>query len=175
MFTKLFNLFIAIFLILTSLSFAQSNRWSIALKSSYFGDQSKISNQLTAIDNPISLGIQLQFFPAANLALQYSVETMSGKTQKPEGKELNVQSSFALLAYPIKFRRFRPFLTQGLVWGRQNNNGEAASRSNVYYEFGLGTEFILSGNLFSSMATKLYSDGLNYHGLSTSVSFGYRF
>jgi len=175
MFTKLFNLFIAIFLIFTSMSFAQSNRWSIALKSSYFGDQSQISNQITAIDNPISFGMQLQFFPGENLAFQYSVETMSGKTQKPKGNELNVQSSFAFVAYPIEFWRFRPYLTQGLVWGRQNNNGVAASKSSVYYEFGIGTEFILSGNLFSSMATKLYSDGLNYHGLSTSLSFGYRF
>ncbi|RMD99772.1 MAG: hypothetical protein D6814_04985 [Calditrichaeota bacterium] len=175
MFSRLFKLFIVMFLLAASVSFAQSSRWSIAVKSSYFGDQPQLSTQITAIDNPISFGMQLQFFPSENLALQYSVETMHGKTQKPEGKELNVQSSLAVVAYPIEMWRFRPYLTQGLVWGLQNNNSEATSRSSVYYEFGLGTEFILSGNLFSSFATKLYSDGLNYHGLSTSLSFGYRF
>ncbi len=173
MFTRVPILFIVLCFVLTSLSFAQNSRWSLALKSSYFGDQS--SSKVTAIDNPISFGMQLQFFPAENLAVQYSIESLSGKTQKPEGKELNVQSSIALLAYPVKFWRFRPYLIQGLVWGRRNNNSELSARSSMYYEFGLGTEFVLFGNLFSSTATKLYSDGLNYHGVSTSLSFGYRF
>ena len=174
MFTKLFNWFVAIFFIFTSLSYAQNNSWSIALKSSYFGDQARNLHQITAIDNPISMGIQLQFFPRADLALQYSVENMSGKTQEPNGNELNVQSSLALVAYPMEFRRFRPYFVQGVLWGRQNNNGEAVSRGSLYFEFGLGTEFALSGNLFSSLSTKMYTNGWNYHGWSTSLSFGYR-
>jgi len=175
MFTKLFSLFVAMFFIFTGLLYAQNNSWSIAVKSSYFGDQSRNLHQVTAIDKPISLGMQLQFFLRTNLALQYSVENMSGKTQEPPGDELNVQSAFAIVAYPVEFGILRPYFLQGILWGRHRNNSEIESNNKIYFNFGIGTELVLSGNLFSSVAAKLYSDGLFYHGWATSVSFGYRF
>jgi len=174
MFTKRFSLFAAMFFILTSLSYAQSNKWSIAFMSSYFGDQARSSYQVTAIDKPVSLGIQLQYFLRGDLALQYSAESMNGKTHGSAGDELNVQSALALVAYPIEFGRFRPYLMQSFMWGKQSNTIAAATKTSLYYEFGLGTEFVLAGNMFTSIAAKLYSDGRNYHGWSTSITFGYR-
>ncbi|MDQ7065469.1 MAG: hypothetical protein Q9P90_14625 [candidate division KSB1 bacterium] len=174
MFAKRFALIAAMVFIFAGLSHAQNSRWSLALKSSYFGDQSRNAHQLTAINKPISLGFQLQFYLRPDLALRYSAESLSGKTQTPPGNELNVQSSVAFVAYPIEFWMLRPYLIQGLLWKRHNNSSGTASNGNVYYEIGFGTEFVLSRKLFSSLAAKMYTDGRIYHGWSTSLSFGYR-
>ncbi len=175
MFTQRFNLFVALFFLFTSSSFAQGNsRWSVGFKSSYFGDQSRQAYQITGIDMPISLGLQMQVFLRNDLALQYSAENMNGKTNESLGEELNVQSSFAIVAYPFKFWKFRPYLTQGILWRQRNSNREAVSKNNFYYEIGFGTEFTVSGNFYNSIAAKLYSDGGNYHGWSTSYSIGFR-
>ncbi len=174
MFTKFFHLFVALFFIFGSWVSAQDHSWSIALKSSYFGDQSRNSQQVTAIDKPISLGVELQYFLKNDVALQFSVENMSGKTQNPPGDELNVQSSLALVAYPVAFGILRPYLMQGILWGRNLNSNAAKSKNKIYFDFGLGTEIFLTGNVFSSFAVKSYSSGIVYHGWATSVSFGFR-
>ena len=175
MFTKFFNLFITVFLLLASFTFAQDNKWSVALISSYFGDQAGNLNQITAIDKPISLVLQLQYLMRSGVALKYSVESLNGATKNAGGNELNVQSSFAIVGYPFEVWRFRPFLVQGVLWGQQNNNLEAKSKSSLYYELGIGTEFALSEKVFNSLAAKLYSNGWNYHGWSTALSLGFRF
>ncbi len=173
MFTKS-SIIITIVLVFTSGVYAQGNRWSFALTSSYFGDQSRIVHQVTAIDKPISLGMQLQYFMQPDFALQFSIENMSGKTLNPPGDELNVQSSLALMAYPFDFGFLRPYLLQGIIWGRDLNNNQITSRNNIYFDFGLGAEFLLTRNMFSSVAVKLYTDGGFYHGWGTSLSVGYR-
>ena len=161
---------------------AQSDgRWRVALTSSYFGDQARPSHLTTTIRHlpavghgPISFGLQWQFFLRSDLALQYVAESLHGKTERLPGDELNVQSALSLVAYPLEFWRLRPFFQQGILWKWHRNAEAPDSKSRIYYEFGIGTELTLSRNWFSSLGAKLYSDGLNYHGWSTTFSFGYR-
>lgn len=175
MFTRIFNISIAVVLFLAGFAFAQNTKWSMAFMSSYFGDQAGNLYQVTAINKPISMGFQLQYFINSDLALKHSVETLNGEVKNDGSNELNVQSSLAIVGYPFEVWRFRPFLTQGILWIQQNNSLEGDSKGGFYYEFGLGTEFALSSRLFNSITTKLYSNGWNYHGWATSVSFGFRF
>ncbi len=175
MFTKLFHQSIAVLFLLAGFAFAQDNKWSVSFISSYFGDQTGNLYQVTAINNPISLGFQLQYFMRSDLGLKYAVESLYGETTNPNGNEFNVQSSFAIVGYPFKMWRFRPFLAQGVLWVQQNNNIESKSKRRFYYEFGIGTELALSAKLFNSFTAKLYTNGWNYHGWSTALSLGFRF
>jgi len=101
MFTRL-NLSIVLVLLFVSLPLAQHNNWSIAFMSSYFGDQAGNLHQVTAINKPISMGFQLQYFIRGDLALKHSVETLNGKVENAQGNELNVQSSLAIVGYPFQ-------------------------------------------------------------------------
>jgi hypothetical protein len=86
--TKLINLLIIVLVIITGITYAeQPSRWSIALKSSYFGDQSNSSHRLTAVEDPLSVGFQLRYFPIHDIALQYADECLNGKTKENTGDE----------------------------------------------------------------------------------------
>ncbi len=173
--TKRINLLIIILVILTSMTYAeQPNRWSIGLKASYFGDQSNSSHRLTAVEDPLSIGFQLRYFPRHDMALQFADECLNGKTRENKGDELNVQASLSALFFPVQFERFSPYLTYGLVWVQHNTNTETKSNNDINFQIGIGSDFSMVGNIFHSAEVKLYTDGWNYQGWGTSFSFGYR-
>ncbi len=175
MFKRISYLTVILLVVFTSMSFAQSTNLSIALKSSYFGDQSNDSHRLTAIDDPLSIGFQLRYFPRSNFALQFSAESLNGKTREKIGEELNVQASLSALVYPIHVGKISPYLTYGLIWVQHNNSNENKSNSEVNFQTGIGTDIAVLGNLIYSVDAKIYSDGLNYLGWGTSFSIGYKF
>jgi hypothetical protein len=172
---KLINRTIVLLVILTSITYAQqSSRWSIAVKSSYFGDQSNSSHRLTAVDDPLSVGFQLRYFPKHDIALQFADECLNGKTKENTDEELNVQASFSALFFPIQVGRFSPYIIYGLVWVRHNSNTETKSTNDINIQFGFGSDFSVSANIFFSAEVKTYTDGWNYQGWGTSFSIGYR-
>jgi opacity protein-like surface antigen len=173
--TKLINLLIIVLVILTNITYAeQSSHWSIALKSSYFGDQSNSSHRLTAVDDPLSVGFQLRYFPRHDIALQFADECLNGKTKENTGEELNVQASLSTLFFPIQFGRLSPYIIYGLVWVQHNNNAEIKSNNDFSFQFGIGSDFSVVGNILFSAEVKTYTDGWNYQGWGTSFGIGYR-
>jgi opacity protein-like surface antigen len=173
--TRLINSVIIVLVILTGMTYAeQASRWSIAFKSSYFGDQSNSSNRLTAVEDPLSLGFQLRYFPRQDIALQFADECLNGTTRENKGDELNLQVSLSALFFPIQFERLSPYLIYGLVWIQHNNNTETKSNNDFKFQFGIGSDFSLTGNIFYSAEVKTYTNGWNYQGWGTSFSIGYR-
>ena len=175
MLTKLFNLTVVLLVVFSSMSFAQNGKWSIALKSSYFGDQSDESYRMTSIDDPFSKGFQVRYFLRPDFALQFVTENQNGKIRKKTGEELNVQSSLSLLIYPSKVWKFSPYVTYGWIWVQSNKNNESKSNSKLNFHSGIGTDITLLGNLICSAEAKIYSDGWNYLGWGPSFGFGYKF
>ena len=174
MLRKLFSLTIVAMFIFTAQSFAQNN-WSIALKSSYFGDQTNTANRVTAIENPLSVGMQLQYHATENFALQYSVESLNGRTRENVGDELNVQSSLSAVVYPFHIGRFSPYVIQGFNWVQRMDNSVTNTSSSFNIQMGFGTEFAISNKLFYNMMAKMYSDAGVYEGWGTSFGLGYAF
>jgi outer membrane protein W len=173
--TKLINLLIIVLVILTSMTYAQqSNRWNIALKTSYLGDQSNSLHRLTAIEDPVSLGFQLRYFPRQEIALQFSNEYLNGKTRNNKGDELNIQASLSALFYPIQFERLSPYLIYGLVWNQHNSNSELKSDSDLNFQFGIGSDISITRSIFYSVNVKSYTNGWNFQGWGSSFSIGYR-
>ena len=175
MLTKLFNLTVVLLVVFSSMSFAQNGKWSIALKSSYFGDQSDESYRMTSIKDSFSKGFQVRYFPRPDFALQFVTENENGKIREKTGEELNVQTSLSALIYPTKVWKFSPYFIQGLIWVQSNRSNEAKSNSKLNFHSGIGTDIALLGNLICSTEAKIYSDGLNYLGWGPSFGLGYKF
>ncbi len=175
MLTKSFNLTVVLLVVFSSMSFAQDGKWSVALKSSYFGDQSDESHCMTSIDDPFSKGFQVRYSPRPDFALQFVTESLNGKTREKTGEELNIQASLSTLVYPIKVWKFSPYITYGLIWVQSNRNDESKSNSELNFQTGIGTDITLLGNLICSAEAKIYSDGLNYLGWGPSFGLGYKF
>ncbi len=158
-----------------SLAPAQSGRIQVAMKSSTWGAQASSASRLTSIDRPLSWGVQLRYFPKSDWALQYSLETLNGASSIQAGDELNIQSSFALIGYPVKFGRLSPYVIQAVTWTQRYNAGEPQTRNKVSFQLGAGADFALIGNVVLSADAKMYSNGWQFQGWGMSFSFGYLF
>jgi len=154
---------------------AQSGRIQVAMKSSTWGAQASSASRLTSIDRPLSWGVQLRYFPKSDWALQYSLETLNGKSSIRAGDELNIQSSFALIGYPVKFGRLSPYVIQGVAWTQRYNADMPQTRNKLSFLLGLGADFAVIGNAVFSADTKMYSNGWQFQGWGMSFSFGYLF
>ncbi len=175
MFAKFLNFTLILCFALASLAVAQSGHLQVAMKSSTWGAQASSASQLTSIDRPLSWGVQLRYFPRSDWALQYSLETLTGKSNSPAGNELNIQSSFALLGYPAKFGRLSPYVIQGVNWMQRYNADAPQTRNKLSFQFGAGVDFAIIGNAVFSSNAKIYSNGWQFQGWGMSFSFGYLF
>lgn len=175
MLAKFLNFTLILCFASASLAVAQSRHLQVAMKSSTWGAQASSASQLTSIDRPLSWGVQLRYFPGTDWALQYSVETLNGKSNSPAGDELNIQSSFALLGYPVKFGWVSPYVIQGVTWIQRYNSDVLQTRNKLSFEFGVGVDFAIIGNAVFSSDAKIYSNGWLFQGWGMSFSFGYLF
>jgi hypothetical protein len=78
------------------------------------------------------------------------------------------------LLFPIQFERLSPYVIYGLVWVQHNNNTETKSNNDFHFQYGIGSDLSVTGNIFFSAEAKIYTDGWNYQGWGTSFSIGYR-
>jgi hypothetical protein len=146
----------------------------MALGSSYFGDQSNEAHRVTTLKNPWSFGFQSRYHFDHNGAFQFSAQSLSGRMQAANGDELSVMATFSALVYPLRGTRVSLFLSSGVMWIQSLREGEDASRTQLAFQMGFGSDLTLPGNLILSLEVKPYTDGLNYLGWGTSVYFGYR-
>ncbi len=174
MFSRLSYLAVGLLLVSADVSLGQSSRWSIALGSSYFGDQSNDAHRVTTLKNPWAIGFQSRYHLDHNSALQFSAQSLSGRTQAASGDELSLLASLSALVYPLRGTRVSLFLISGVMWIQSLREGEDASRTQLAFQIGIGSDLTLPGNLILSLEVKPYSDGWNYLGWGTSVYFGYR-
>ena len=172
---RLFAIIMMVCFILTESASAQTNRWSVAFKSSFFGTEPTNANSFTTINTPISMGVQFRFFFRKDLALQYSLENLSGQSNTLTGNERNVQSSLSFITYPLRMGWFSPFIIQGTSWRQRYNDGQVNNSNQFSYQLGIGADFLLGGNWFSTVDAQMFTNGWNYQGWSASLSFGFLF
>ncbi len=175
MIVKMFAITMVFCFMITEFAFAQHHRWSVAFKSAFFGTPTASTNAITTINTPVSLGLQLRYFFRQDMALQYSLENLSGKSNSLSGNETNVQSSLSLVSYPIKMGWFSPYFIQGASWRQRYNDGRINNQNQFSYQLGVGADLLFGGNWFSTVDAQMFTDGWHYQGWSASLSFGFLF
>jgi hypothetical protein len=172
------NLTVFLLVVITSVSFAASNRLDVALKTSVWGDQTDAQNRVTSIKNPLSVGFQMRYHFRPDFALQLANESLKGSTYNSLGEGLNVHTSLSALVYPVKYGRVLPYVNFGFNWSQRHDPNTKSlhnTQNDLNVLTGIGFDLPLLGNMIYSLETRAYSDGLNYLGWGTTFSMGYRF
>ncbi|NOZ03906.1 MAG: outer membrane beta-barrel protein [FCB group bacterium] len=161
-------------IIAANVSFSQESGWTVALKSSYFQNQSAVTPRITSVKRPFSIGVQLRYNVLHDFAVQYSIESLNGKRKGNDGDELSIHNSLSALIYPANRRKISPYFISGVKWIQLNRNVDEQSKNEFSFQMGFGYDIPIIDKLVSNVEVKMYSDGFNYLGWSSSFHLGFR-
>jgi hypothetical protein len=131
-------------------------------------------NLSSQINNPIGYGIVLHYSLHKQLALQASGVYTQGSIEGNRGTEKNIQGKGAILYYPVEMGILRPYLLGGfgIVTNSRNLNGSGKTNgSNIYSEYGVGTDIKVFKPLSLNINFSFYNDGFGFTGHGSTLGF----
>jgi hypothetical protein len=157
---------------LTSVSVGQNKGFSIGFRSSYLGEQTQNSNELSGSDHPVLMGIQLRTRTTQDCSLQLSSEYWNGDNKQQGGKETDLQTSLTALVFPLRESRISPYLSAGLLMSVRSTDDDKTT-SKLKLVLGGGLDIPLNQRVFITAGAGIITNGWKYQGWNSSMGLGY--
>ena len=174
---KFFTFTTIIILSFASLNYAQSKKFSAGVISTYFSNIGN-SGKLTQLDHPTGYGLILGYRLTNRALLVATGEYFHGSMENLPGNERDYRFHLSLYYAPLSFDGIRPYISAGLVYTNSNYkyyNGTSDNDNHFNGRFGAGLDYPLISGINLNADLGLYTDGLNFVGISSSLGLRYAF
>jgi len=172
---KQYKLSVVILLMLATSVMAQDGVWSFGVVGSHHKNHNS-SLRLSEMDNPTGMGVFAGYSINEYLTFGLTGHRFSGDIENGMGEATLFRSSASAYLFPIQWKRFRPFISAGMIYTRQEldyNIGNEKTDHLLQMRHGLGLDVALFPGVSISGELAVFSDGLNFIGSTRSVGIRY--